>query len=745
MSKVFLSLTKGEFVGKIEDDVTDYIEKMTKGAHDNCVSAENETEAWKANATALSTLLANSNIPDDVIVAFEYMVPVGGGRIDCMLFGHDGNGEKCVVHIELKQWSNKNVKTYYDHHTFSADVMVNGYRQGTNITAHPSVQVSGYDNILRNHVKAIEDKKLSLFGFAYCYNYLSTDTSCALLDDFYAPVMNNYPLFCKDQTVVFAKRLKELLQGGNGQCVFEDFINSEIAPTARLYDVAANMLEGDPSFELIGEQADVFESILGAVKNTKEDEKTVIIVKGGPGTGKSVIAMRLLSELYKEEYHCTNVYYATRASSLRDGWKKTLQGVARRFNRGEAATSLILSPYDIKPYRYNNVENGGDVLIVDEAHRISYASNDQTDSHRDVEDRSYLPQILSLLYTSRVCVFFIDDRQSILPSEIGLSTNIQKAAENYYDYFKKANEIFEHGDRKYNGDDQILSGVKVRAIENNERISNLPLLTPNIKKVKVLPPFELKDQFRCNGSNNYLTWIDQILYEPEGTDRIPLKTDSYEFEVFDNPNDLNKKIRELDSFAVFADKKKEEMGNNFSYKALYKLSRDEEFEQSARLVAGWCWDWNTRENPQRDEETGDLRKEVDIPDYEFAMPWETQQTPKNDYSYKYAKNAERWCNQKEGVNQIGCIHSIQGWETDYVGVIIGPDLKWDKEHKRLCYNPEGNNHNLTPRACEENNQLILNTYRVLLTRGKKGCFVFACDPEVREYFKRCMNNKNEQN
>jgi len=106
---------------------------------------------------------------------------------------------------------------------------------------------------------------------------------------------------------------------------------------------------------------------------------------------------------------------------------------------------------------------------------------------------------------------------------------------------------------------------------------------------------------------------------------------------------------------------------------------------------------------------------------------------------KYAKDADSWCNQKEGVNQVGCIHSIQGWETDYVGVIIGPDLMWDNAKQCLCYNPNGHNHNLSKQANRDNNRLILNTYRVLLTRGKKGCFIFCCDPKVGEYFKRCMN------
>ena len=278
----------------------------------------------------------------------------------------------------------------------------------------------------------------------------------------------------------------------------------------------------------------------------------------------------------------------------------------------------------------------------------------------------------------------------------------------------------------------------LKKLRADERMINLPILSPKIETINVLS-FALKDQFRCNGSNNYLEWLDNILYENDNPNRIVLNTGSYEFGVYDEPNELYAKIRSLDSYALVADRLKKEWGDSFTYERLKDFTKEMDFDQSARMVAGWCWDWNTKENPQVDRSSGDLRCEVDLLDeYGFALPWETQQTPKGDFSYKYAKDADSWCNQKEGVNQVGCIHSIQGWETDYVGVIIGPDLVWDDKEKRLRYNPNGNNHNLSKKSSRENDLLILNTYRVLLTRGKKGCFVFACDPKVREYFKRSM-------
>lgn len=759
-----IQTNKAVYAATLKDFLVDvkknkFIEAMKEGSRKLGIP-ENDSQirAWNDYGSKNSLRPLFEKMPEDVVVAFEYQVPIGGGRIDCILFGHGNDGHANIIHIELKQWSNENVTPYYDHHTYKADVIVNGYRSGNEYTSHPCEQVSGYDNVLRNHVKALEENGLNLYGFAYCYNYKSEDKDCALLDSFYKDLMNEYPLFCKDESDLFANKLNELLCKGKGEDIFNAFVNSEIGTTKRLCDVAAQMLEGaEDVFNLVGDQINTYKDILGAVKDTKPNEKTAIIVKGGPGTGKSVIAMKLLSELYKEEYNCQNVYYATRSASLRNQWKEILKGVARRFGKNGEASSLIKSTFDFKPFEFGNKENGGDVLIVDEAHRIQYKSNDQTDSSRPSEHRSYLPQILSMLYTSRVCVFFIDDKQSIKSKEIGLSSNIEMAAGRYKEFIEETNKIYlgekkcprNHPIIKLTNSDTLpslkkkIEGLQVgdKGYETIRNKINCPIIEPMVEKVNV-HVFELKDQFRCNGSNNYLNWIDQVLYDSKTPQKVKLNRESYDFGIYDNPNDLYAKVRSLDSYAVVADRFKEQMGDLFTYEALYTHthSPNMKFEQSARLVAGWCWDWDAKTQLNRD--TGDLEKEVDLSEFgfDFSLPWETKVSfMRNDFRFKYAVDADSWCNQNEGVNQVGCIHSIQGWETDYVGVIIGPDLMWDDVRGCLCYNPKGSNHDLTHKACKENDQLILNTYRVLLTRGKKGCFIFACDPKVRDYFKRCLN------
>ena len=755
-----IQTNKAVYAATLKDFLVDvkknkFIEAMKEGSRKLGIP-ENDSQirAWNDYGSKNSLRPLFEKMPEDVVVAFEYQVPIGGGRIDCILFGHGNDGHANIIHIELKQWSNENVTPYYDHHTYKADVIVNGYRSGNEYTSHPCEQVSGYDNVLRNHVKALEENGLNLYGFAYCYNYKSEDKDCALLDSFYKDLMNEYPLFCKDESDLFANKLNELLCKGKGEDIFNAFVNSEIGTTKRLCDVAAQMLEGaEDVFNLVGDQINTYKDILGAVKDTKPNEKTAIIVKGGPGTGKSVIAMKLLSELYKEEYNCQNVYYATRSRSLRNQWKEILKGVARRFGKNGEASSLIKSTFDFKPFEFGNKENGGDVLIVDEAHRIQYKSNDQTDSSRPSEHRSYLPQILSMLYTSRVCVFFIDDKQSIKSKEIGLSSNIEMAAGRYKEFIEETNKIYlgekkcprNHPIIKLTNSDTLPSlkrkierlQVGDKGYETIRNKINCPIIEPMVEKVNV-HVFELKDQFRCNGSNNYLNWIDQVLYDSKTPQKVKLNRESYDFGIYDNPNDLYAKVRSLDSYAVVADRFKEQMGDLFTYEALYTHthSPNMKFEQSARLVAGWCWDWDAKTQLNRD--TGDLEKEVDLSEFgfDFSLPWETKVSfMRNDFRFKYAVDADSWCNQNEGVNQVGCIHSIQGYDLNYSYVILGEDIGYDRVNHQIVVDPDNyyDSNGKRTASYAELLEYIRNIYYVLLTRGIRGTYLYVCNDDLREY------------
>lgn len=753
MRHFFYLKSKQEFVREISGHMDDFIYKMREGAFASEVfNVGEEEKSWKNNANELSSLLKKCNVPNDVMIGFEYLVPISG-RIDCVLMGHGVDGQKNMIHVELKQWSNNNVDSYYDGYS----VAVKGYKSGEKVCAHPSAQAAEYQTHLENYLVALEQDTINLIGMAYCYNYESCNNRSVLFSDSFKDLLTICPLYCKDTKDNLIQKLENLLGGGKGEEIVDSISNSDIRPTKRLQDAAIKMFDGNKEsqeFALLGAQLDAYNAILGAIKNTDKDhQKTVIIVKGGPGTGKSVIAMRLVSGLAKLGNY-PNVYYSTRSSSLRNGYKKILQNINYKAGASSNCIDLIKNNIDFRPGMFGGNENAVDALIVDEAHRISHKANDQTD--KDKSKQTYLTQIMAMLYTARVSVFFIDDKQGIEKKEIGKAQSIKAAANSYYsrilsetaEYKKeyaKIDDKIKKKERKlaeleYAGesDEKIRTAEKTLISLQKEKEVGLNWcddVQPHVKEVNVIE-FELEDQFRCNGSNNYLDWIDNVFSnEKHDVTTAKLDRDMYEFEVFDTPQELYQKVRQLDDYASWADKCANEMKDNFSYKALKERKNEEKpvFKQSARMVAGYCWAWDVKQT----QENGDLLYEVNIPAYDFSMPWETQATPKGDFAYKYAKNADCWASQDEGVNQIGCVYSVQGWEMDYIGVIIGPDVIYDKENDCLKSDPTQETHNVS-KDKTVHDRLIKDIYRVLMTRGMKGCYVFACDPGVREYLRRLM-------
>lgn len=757
-----------EFVSLMQRQrIDDIIEIMCDRAQESGVSCgESEIESWKCNFEAIHKLLLKSEVVGDAVIAFEYKVPVGG-RIDCVMFGHGMDNAANMLHIELKQWSNNNVSEYYSGYTFSTDIVLDGARQ-IRYESHPSAQAHEYQCHLENYVHAFEDGKIKLHGFAFCYNYLSNHENAVLCSDTYDHVTRRCPLYCQDQIYEFTQKLNELIGKGKGEVIMDKVVNSKIGTTKRLQDAAMNMFDGNSNseeFALIGTQLDAYNSILGSIlKTDKDDEKTVVVVKGGPGTGKSVIAMRLIAGLAKSRKF-KHVFYATRSTSLIKGYKEILKNVSYANGNDCNAVDLLMKNCMIKPH-YNDECKGEswiDALIVDEAHRIENSSNDQSDKSK--RNQTHLSQIMNMLFSSRVSVFFIDDFQSVKGTEIGTSENIKNYALNYYDNIiaenndyltgaegayhggiPKVEEAVRRAEANYqkaltSGDEKKIHEweKKLRSARGELEYANewVNDATPSHVKINYLE-FTLEDQFRCNGSNNYLDWLEHVLYNTPRTQHVKLDHSKYEFEVFDSPTAMYKKVREIDDFGRFADKM---LSNGHSYEEVLILAKGKEFKQRARLLAGWCWPWK-----QKSLDGDDLLHEIKISEEdgsEFSIPWETLNgglKPKGIYKNMYARNPEVWLNDINGINQTGCIHSAQGWEVDYVGVIIAGDIKYDAVHDCLCANDAVKNEDTkVPRTGPEKDRITKNIYRVLMTRGKKGCFVYACDPQVRDYFKRMMN------
>ena len=214
---------------------------------------------------------------------------------------------------------------------------------------------------------------------------------------------------------------------------------------------------------------------------------------------------------------------------------------------------------------------------------------------------------------------------------------------------------------------------------------------------------ELASQFRCNGSDGYLGWIDHAL-QVRTTANMDLDGINYDFEVCDSPSTLRDRI--------------------------FEKNRD---ANKARLVAGYCWDWKSKKEPDAID--------IEFPGTDFRMRWNLD------------SDGSLWIVMPESVNEVGCIHTCQGLELDYVGVIIGPDLvvrdgvvitdasQRSRNDKSVHGLKKLEKENLV-RARELAELVIKNTYRTLMTRGQKGCFVYCTDPETLEYFRSFLRSRS---
>ena len=412
--------------------------------------------------------------------------------------------------------------------------------------------------------------------------------------------------------------------------------NGKIRPSKSLQDALSNMLKGNREFVMIDDQKLVYETALSmARKSYRDGQKRVLIVKGGPGTGKSVLAINLLVNLTNENMVCQ---YVTKNAAPRNVYASKLSG-------------------DLKKTRINNLfrgsgcfvdsaENEFDVLLVDESHRLNAKSGMFKNQGEN--------QIKEIIHAGKFSVFFIDESQRIDIYDIGSVEEIQK-------YIRQADAEYE-----------IL---------------------------------ELESQFRCNGSDGYIAWIDDVLQIRETANKNGFDLD-YDIQIFDNPNEMKEKIFEIN-----------------------------EKNNKARLLAGYCWEWLKEGKNKTDV------YDITIPEYDFAMSWNLG-------------NSSTWAIDPKSVNEVGCIHTSQGLEFDYAGVIIGEDLRYENGKIVTDFTKRAKTDNSLKgikkmynedpeKALKLADEIIKNTYRTLLTRGQKGCFIYCENKALAEYLKRRINMCDE--
>lgn len=577
-----------------------------------------ERRSWKRSLPALAADLNDAG-RGGVEMLIERQLPLTSKRADVVLAGTSPRtGEAAYLIVELKQWTE--AERFED-----SDVLVSvpGYSRAV---THPLDQVRGYCEYLQDFAAVLADTPDSVAGVAYLHNA----TDFAVADLLARPQDSLGRIFTGQRREEFRDFLRSFFTPESGASAADALLGSKIAPSKQLMALAAEEVQTREMFVLLDEQRDAFEYVRHAVASAhRRNTKTAVVVSGGPGSGKSVIALSLMGELAREGW---TVVHATGSQSF----TQTLRKVAAKG-----------SPRARKAFQYFNSftasePNELDVLILDEAHRIRETS---VNRFTKASMRTGRRQIDELLAAARTPVFLLDQLQVVRPGESGTVADITAAAAG--------------------------RGIDVMHVT-------------------------LDDQFRCGGSLAYVRWVEGLLGLVPGGPVTWQGYDGFSVSVRDSPRELEVWLtaRQADGYG-------------------------------SRMSAGYCWPWS---DPRAD---GSLVPDVEIGDW--SWPWNL----KGDRSIGGAPASPFWATDPAGFGQVGCIYTAQGFEYDFAGVIIGPDMisrngRWVTVRKS---NRDPSLRNSEAVSDADFDRLVRNVYKVLLTRGMQGVGIYSPDAETVRYLR----------
>ncbi len=624
--------TKRAFVGEVHaNEVHETIKTNYLSQTGHQVSPQ-EFKSWEDSMHYMGAVMNDPDIPDDAGVSIEFHIPQTAKRIDFIVTGQDEAQNEQLIIIELKGWEAAE-RTQKD------GVVRTRFKGGLSDTNHPSYQAWSYGELLRQFNETVYSENIGLTPCSYLYRY-PLEQKDGVLHPFYQHYLDKAPVFLKGrlEKEKLQAFIKQYVKYGDNRRLMYRIENGKIRPSKSLVDSLGKMIKGNPEFLMIDDQKISFETALALSRSADHptSKKQVLIVEGGPGTGKSVVADNLLVALLRKEHKLTQ--YVTKNAAPRAVFHAKLTDQMNR----TAISNLFTSSG-----AFCKIENNAfDALIIDEAHRL----NEKSGMFKNMGEN----QVKELIHAAKLSVFFIDEDQKVTWADIGSREEIEKWAQH--------------------------SGAQVHNMA-------------------------LSSQFRCNGSDGYLAWLDSVLDIRE-TANPDLTGLGYDFKVFSDPGVLRQAI---------VDKNK--------------------INNRARMVAGYCWNWVSKKDPKAFD--------IMFPQFDFRMQW------------NLATDGSLWIQARESVNEIGCIHTCQGLEVDYIGVIIGDDLI--VRNGKVIANPAARartdkslagyktmlkTHPV--QAQKKAEQIIKNTYRTLMTRGMKGCYVYCTDAETGEYFRNsCQYSSDE--
>ena len=567
---------------------------------------DGERDSWHRSWPKLVRALHQAGL-DDLHLFLEFELPACSQRADGVLLGTRPDGGLTAVVIELKQWT-----------TMDATSAIRTTIGNSEYT-HPCAQAAGYVRRLRGWLDS-EHLHLEIRGVALLHD-APPDVTTPLreaadqLDASREIGIAGAPDLARPATELARILLADDLRPPVADVV-HDFLNIRHRPSERLLTRLADVVSGNKAFDLVGAQQDAYLTVLDKIAQARQGGKHLVVVTGGPGTGKSVIALRLLAAIPR--YGIT-ARYVTPSGTLR-------RQLGRAVKDADAdGLFVFLSDHVRRKPEFAQVS------LVDEAQRMERSKN-------------YVEQLMSI---TRVCVLFLDERQIIRPDE-GLT----------------------------------LAECRAEA----DRLG------------ATCHPVQLTAQFRCDGSLNYLNWLENLLF----TEGRPASVLDYDLGLAHDPEDLANWVAEHNGDG-----------------------------ETARIAAGFCWGWS---------ETGRLKNDVSFDwtdsnghQKEWQRPWNARAEVRAG-NVVIAPRSQFWATDEGGQDQVGCIYTCQGLEYDYAGVILGPDFVRRGSRWVGVPGESEDPHIHKWKVSEaEYTRLAANIYYVLASRGIRGCRLYSTDEETQDY------------
>ncbi|HAE45237.1 MAG TPA: hypothetical protein DCG37_06560 [Lachnospiraceae bacterium] len=597
---------------------------------------ESQVNAWNASLPEMALVLKDMDVDRNIDVAVEYKLVQSRDRIDFLICGDDEAGKENVVVVELKQWSQVRP-------THKQNFVYTYGGGGEGDYWHPSYQAYNYAQILVNFNEYVRNKKVRLPSCSYLHN-MDQGNSVLLDDKDKYPLVESAPVFYQGQKERLGAYISKFVKRPNKNLLYH-IEASRIVPSKLLAKMLSDAIKGNPFFSYDEAQAtSVAQIVETAVDSAAYGGKRTIIIRGGAGTGKSVVAINALGQLINNSKsgHRLNAVYVTSNAAPRNLYTEEL--VADDYKKNAIAAL----------FRYPTVfchsgEDEYDCALIDEAHRIF-------DFKGGVGIRKGTHVLDDIIRASRVAVFFIDDDQAVTTTDFATIERIKDAAGRMHS--------------------KLIEGTDL----------------------------ELKTQFRVTGGEQYISFIKSFLgYNDNITSYFP---DKYEFKIFDSALEMHRAIIEKDDLF--------NCGHTVSGKC--------------RVVAGYTYEWNSKGQNRNGPEY-----DIILDSGSYKAKWNLRC---NEVGDKYS-----WLNDMDSVKEVGCIHTCQGLDMNYCGVIIGKDLQYHDGHLLYCQDQiarSDKNSGIRRADPKTASRLIRNTYYVLLTRGMLGTYVYCEDEGLREYLKTML-------